>query len=107
DAFEGPTWRRFLAAQLLVDESWAIAQRDGRTDGLMAVGAGLVLYAAWSIGTVVGVIGGGVIGRPEKFGLDAAFPAMFVVLLAPQLSRGRARLAAAGGAAIALAFTPV
>src|SRR6266511_5922684 len=29
---EGPWWRRARAAQLVVDESWAIAQRDGRID---------------------------------------------------------------------------
>ena len=43
---------------------------------------------------------------PQALGLDAAFPAIFLALLAPQLSGRRARWAALGGVAIALALTP-
>ena len=43
---------------------------------------------------------------PASLGLDAAFPALFLALLAGQV-KGRSRLlAAAGGAAIALALMP-
>src|SRR4029453_2618970 len=38
-AFEGPWWKRALLAQFIVDESWAIAQRDdGRFDRYLLVG---------------------------------------------------------------------
>ena len=38
--FEGPWWWRALTAQLIVDESWAISQRDdGRLDRHLLVGA--------------------------------------------------------------------
>ena len=53
------------------------------------------------------VFGAGVLGNPARLGLDAAFPALFLALLLPQL-RGRSALAAAVAAAvIALALVPV
>jgi predicted branched-subunit amino acid permease len=100
-------WRRLLAAQLAVDESWAISHRGGgRYDGTLLVGAGLTLYVGWVAGTTLGVLGGGLIGDPETLGLDAAFPALFLALLVGQI-RGRLGLIAAlAGAAIALALVP-
>jgi len=104
---EGPWWRRALAAQLVVDESWAIAQRDGRIDRHLLVGAGLLLAVGWVGGTAVGVLAGDLVADPASLGLDAAFPALFLALLAGQI-KGRSRLLAAiGGALIALALMPV
>jgi len=104
----GPAWWRFLRAQLVVDESWALAaEGDGRFDPRVLVGAGLVLYCGWVGGTAIGSIGGEALGDPATLGLDAAFPALFLALLVPQL-KGRRRLQAAVlGAAIAIALTPV
>jgi 4-azaleucine resistance transporter AzlC len=105
--FQGGRLRRLLEAQLLVDESWALAQRDGGFDRRVMIGAGLGLYVAWSTGTAVGVLAGDSLGDPATLGLDAAFPALFLALLAPLL-RDRYALAAAGiGAGIALILTPV
>jgi len=103
----GPWWRRALLAQLVVDESWAVANRgDGRIDRDVLVGAGVLLWLGWVGGTLLGVLGASVLPDPETLGLDAAFPALFLALLAPQL-RSRPNLAAAaGGAAIALALHP-
>jgi 4-azaleucine resistance transporter AzlC len=103
----GPA-RRFLAAQLVVDESWAIAA-DGRGtfEPHRLVGAGIVLWLAWVGGTIVGVVGGEALGHPAALGLDAAFPALFLALLVPQLTSRRAVVAAVLGAAIALALIPV
>jgi 4-azaleucine resistance transporter AzlC len=104
---EGPWWRRALAAQLVVDESWAIAQRDGRIDRHLLVGAGLLLAVGWVGGTAVGALAGDLVADPASLGLDAAFPALFLALLAGQI-KGRSRwLAAIGGALIALALMPV
>jgi 4-azaleucine resistance transporter AzlC len=106
--FEGPAWRRFLEAQLIVDESWAIsAVGPGAFSRRRLVAAGLVLYVAWVGGTTVGVVGADLIGDPERLGLDAAFPALFVALLVPQVRERRALAAAVGGAAIALALVPL
>jgi 4-azaleucine resistance transporter AzlC len=101
-------WHTALTAQLVVDESWAIAQREsGRIDHHLLVGAGLALYASWVGGTAVGLLAGGLIAGPERLGLDAAAPALFLTLLVPQLGSRSRRLAAAGGAAVALALQPL
>ncbi|MDQ2689467.1 MAG: AzlC family ABC transporter permease, partial [Chloroflexota bacterium] len=103
----GGPLRRFLQAQLVVDESWAIAARGGgRFDPHRLVGAGVVLWLAWVGGTIVGVLGGEALGDPTALGLDAAFPALFLALLVPQIDGRRALLAAVLGAAIALALVP-
>jgi 4-azaleucine resistance transporter AzlC len=104
----GSWWSRFLHAQLVVDESWAVAaDGDGRYEPRVLVGAGVVLYAGWVAGTAVGSIGGEALGDPAALGLDAAFPALFLALLVPQLRNRRSVRAAILGAAIALALTPV
>lgn len=104
----GSVWSRFLRAQLVVDETWALSA-DGRGghDVRIIVGAGLVLYAAWVGGTALGVLFGDLIGDPARFGLDAAFPALFLALLVGTLDRREAWIVAGLGAAIGLALTPV
>jgi 4-azaleucine resistance transporter AzlC len=105
--FRGSTARRLAEAQLIVDESWALAARpDGTFDRRILLGSGLTLYVAWVVGTAVGVIGGGFIGDPERLGLDAAFPALFLALLVGQLRSRRAVAAALAGGGIALALLP-
>ncbi|HEX8854323.1 MAG TPA: AzlC family ABC transporter permease, partial [Thermoleophilaceae bacterium] len=85
-ALKGGLLKRFAEAQLVVDESWALGQPDpGRFDRRLMIGAGLLLYFAWVVGTTVGVLAGDLLGDPEKLGLDAAFPALFLALLAGQL----------------------
>ena len=104
----GGVLRRFLQAQLVVDESWAIAaQGGGHFDPRRLVGAGIVLWLGWVGGTIVGVIGGAALGDPVTLGLDAAFPALFLALLVPQLGDRRSVVAALLGATIALSLVPV
>jgi branched chain amino acid efflux pump len=104
----GPVWRRFLIAQLVVDESWAVAhRRDGGLDRARLIGAGLVLFATHVTFTAVGAFGLGERVDPSALGLDAAFPAMFLALLWPQLAQPGGRLVAGLGAGVALAVTPI
>jgi 4-azaleucine resistance transporter AzlC len=105
--FEGPVRRRLLQAQLIVDESWAVAlKRRAGFDLRVLLGAGALLYLAWNSGTVVGVVLGNAIGDANRLGLDSAFPALFLALLVPQLT-GRLQLTAALlGAGIALVLIP-
>jgi predicted branched-subunit amino acid permease len=105
--FGGRVLRRLGESQLVVDESWAISIAGGRFDRRLLVGAGLVLYAAWVGGTAIGIVGGGVIGNPVRFGLDAAFPALFLALLAPRLHDRTALLAAVIGGTLAALLIPV
>ena len=107
-ALRGGRVVRLLAAQLVVDESWAIGRTpSGRVDARRMLVAGGGLYLAWNAGTIVGVFGGGLIGDPSALGLDAAFPALFLALLVPQAPRGRPLAAALLGGAIALALLPL
>jgi branched chain amino acid efflux pump len=106
--FEGSTAKRLLESQLIVDESWAVAlrRREG-FDVRVMLGAGALLYVCWNAGTALGVLLGNTIGDPNRLGLDAAFPALFLALLVPQVRDRRALTAAVLGAAIALALIPL
>jgi 4-azaleucine resistance transporter AzlC len=105
---DGAWWRRLVLGQLVVDESWAIANRgNGRFDRQRLIGAGVVLYLAWVTATAVGALGASVLADPKALGLDAAFPALFLALLWPQVRERRAAAAAALGAGIALVTLPV
>jgi 4-azaleucine resistance transporter AzlC len=107
DQFRGSVVRRLLEAQLIVDESWALSRRsDGRYDRRILVGGGLVLYVCWVGGTALGALVGDRLGDPERYGLDAAFPALFLALLVPQVTSRRALAAALAGGAIALVLIP-
>jgi 4-azaleucine resistance transporter AzlC len=104
--FEGGFVRRLLAAQLVVDESWAVASRRG-FDFRIVVGAGAVLYAAWMLSTLLGVVAGGALGDPRRLGFDAAFPALFLALLVPQLRSRRAWATAVAAGVIAFVLIPL
>jgi predicted branched-subunit amino acid permease len=105
--FGGSLWRRLVESQLIVDESWAVSVRpDGQVARRVLVGAGATLWIFWTAGTVAGAAAGGALGDPNRLGLDGAFPALFLALLAPQL-RGRRPLAAGAlGAVIAFVLIP-
>jgi 4-azaleucine resistance transporter AzlC len=99
---------RAVRGQALVDASWALSHRgEGRFDVDFLLGATLVQYPAWVLGTIVGVAAAGVIGNPDTLGLDAIFPAFFLGLLVAELRKPGAGRVAVAGAAVALALTPV
>ena len=107
-SLRGPAWQRGLRAQLVVDESWAVSHMGGgRYDPRLLLGAGLTLYCSWVAGTTVGIAAGSLLGDPETLGLDAAFPALFLALLAGQVHGRTATVAALAGAAVATALVPV
>lgn len=105
----GSLARRALGAQLLTDESaaLALAEPDPREAVRTYWVTGAVLYVVWNAGTLAGALAGGAIGDPATLGLDAAFPAGFLALLVPLLRDRPLRKAALAGAALALLLTPV
>jgi 4-azaleucine resistance transporter AzlC len=105
--FRGGVLRRLVEAQLLVDESWALSQRDGRFDRRVLLGAGFALYLGWCGGTAIGVLAGDSLTDPATLGMDAAFPALFLALMVPLIRDRNALAAALLGAGIALALTPL
>jgi 4-azaleucine resistance transporter AzlC len=104
--FPGPRRRRAVESQLIVDESWALAGRRGRFEYGVLIGAGLLLYVVWVGGTALGTVIGDLLD-PEAIGVDAAFPALFLALLAPYLRSRRALLTALVAGAITLVLIPV
>jgi len=102
---------RALAAHLVIDETTAMAraQADPGAARRAFLATGVSVWVFWNAGTLAGALLGGGIGDPKTLGLDAMFPAAFLALLAPQLRRPGAPVAAVAGVAIALAlvsFTP-
>lgn len=117
NALYGPVVRRALpaswlarvgAAHFVIDESTAMAV--AQTDRRAARGAfwftGITLWVTWNAGSVAGAVLGAVLGDPAAWGLDAAFPAVFVALLAGHVRTAAGRTAALAGAALALVAVP-
>jgi 4-azaleucine resistance transporter AzlC len=104
----GRTGRRLMKAHLVIDESTAMAraQRSPALAHHAFLATGVSVLVLWNLGTIAGVAFGRAIGDPRALGLDAMFPAAFLALLAPQLSRPGARSTALIGAALAIACMP-
>ncbi len=105
----GPFARRAVAAQLIIDESTAMAR--AQPDEAAARGAfwltGASVFVFWNLGTLAGAVAGTGLGDPARYGLDAMFPAAFLALLAPQLRQPGAPAAALAGALIAVVLLPL
>jgi branched chain amino acid efflux pump len=101
---------RVVLAQGVTDESTALAlAQPDRASARAGFRATFVsLYLTWNVASLAGAVGAGSIGSPESFGLDVIAPAAFLALIWPRLAAGRTeRLVGAGGAAIAIAATPL
>lgn len=99
---------RAVLAHLVIDESTAMAR--AQSDPVAARRAflftGVGVWLGWNAGTLAGALLGGGLGDPRTLGLDAMFPAAFLALLAPQLRRPGAPVAAIAGAMVAIALVP-
>ncbi|MEO9240368.1 MAG: AzlC family ABC transporter permease [Jatrophihabitantaceae bacterium] len=101
--------RRLLSAQLVIDESAAMAslREDDRQSRLAFWATGWSVFALWNLSTLIGAVSVHAVANPASFGLDAAAPAAFLALLAPRL-RDRRTWAPTGTAAVlAVLLTPV
>ncbi|HZB30428.1 MAG TPA: AzlC family ABC transporter permease [Streptosporangiaceae bacterium] len=103
-------WHRLATAQVVIDETTAIAtaqpDRPSARAGFRA--AGITLYATWNMATALGALGAARLGDPETIGLDVLGPAAFLALLWPRLTAGKAeRAVAAAAVVIAVATTPL
>ena len=104
----GGRFRRAVGAHFVIDETTAVASTQEDAD--LARDAfwftGLWLFVFWNLGTVLGVVLGGAFDDVDALGLDAAFPAAFVAMLAPHLRTSPGRVAAIGGGAITMVALP-
>ena len=101
--------RRFGAAHLVIDESTAMAigrPEDGAArTGFLVTGA--AIFLGWNAFTLVGAVGGTMIGDPRDFGLDAAVGAAFLALVWPRLQGTVHRVTALGAVGLALGLVPL
>lgn len=100
--------RRLLDVHLLTDQGILLGTRpDGSIDVGLYRAAGVVVFVTWVSGTMVGALGGGALDDPAVYGIDAAYPALFLALLGPQLrTDARVRSAAITGMALGLVTYP-
>ncbi len=106
-SLRGGPLRRAVEGQASVDSSWALASRgDGTFDRGLLFGTTAPQYVSWVAGTVVGAYGGGLLGDPERFGLDAIYPTFFLGILIAELRRPGGRVVALAGGTLALALVP-
>lgn len=73
-----------LVAYLLVDESWALAERRAQKEPVTFayfLGLAMPLGTLWIISSGVGALLGRSLGDPAAFGLDFAFSALFISIL--------------------------
>jgi 4-azaleucine resistance transporter AzlC len=104
---DGSLARRLLAAQLVLDETTAMAtaQRDLHAQRIAFWVTGAAVFVFWNLGTLLGALGGSAID-PYTFGLDAAFPAAYVAMVAPHLRHRTGLRAGLVGAAICVVTIP-
>jgi 4-azaleucine resistance transporter AzlC len=103
----GGRLRRAVEGQMVVDASWALANRgDGTFERRYLIGATVPQLSAWIGGTAVGAVAGGLLADPEALGLDVVFPAFFLILLAEELRDRRAVTVAVLAGLVALCLVP-
>ncbi|WUX74421.1 AzlC family ABC transporter permease [Streptomyces sp. NBC_01428] len=100
---------RPFAAQWVIDETTAVAlaQPTRRSVRLGFTVTGLSLYLLWNLTTLLGAAGAEAIGDTDKWGLDAAGPAVFLALLAPMLKTTTERAVAGIAVLLGLGLLPV
>src|SRR5205814_386772 len=108
-----PSFRTFprgwlaLVAHVINDESFAVAvARRNPPDPRVFIGSALAVSGAFLAGVSVGTPLGGLVADPARWGLDFAFPAVFLALVALQLRRRADWVVAtlAGALAVGLAL---
>lgn len=100
-----PFARRAVAAHLLTDEAFALTiahfRRLGRLDEWgYWIGAIVSTFIPWNVATLAGVVLGGQIPDPSRFGIDIIFPAAMIGLGVGLVTGRRELVAAAVGAGV-------
>ena len=107
-SMRGSTLRRALEGQAVVDASLVLAKTgEGRYGVRRLLGSTLPQYVGWSAGTIAGVFAGNAIPDPKDLGLDALFPAFFLVLVWSELGDRAARVTAVAATLIAFVLIPI
>jgi 4-azaleucine resistance transporter AzlC len=107
-SLRGGRVRRAFESQAMVDTSFVLARTgEGRFGAKRLLGATAPQFAGWVLGTLLGVLAGGAIDDPGRYGLDVLFPAFFLVLLWGELGDGAGRVTAGVAALLAIVLIPI
>lgn len=77
-------WQKLPALMIMADENWALAESQARRRPLTPAfyfGLSLPFYCSWVLASLGGALFGTLLGDVAVYGLDFAFPAVFIVLL--------------------------
>jgi 4-azaleucine resistance transporter AzlC len=80
-----PRLKAYASVYVMADENWALTMGEfakGRRDGAFLLGGGLLMVLVWTGSTFVGATFGGAVEDPARWGLDFAFTAVFLALIA-------------------------
>jgi 4-azaleucine resistance transporter AzlC len=81
-----PLLKAYGSVFFMADENWALTMGEfakGRRDAAFLVGGGLLMFFAWTGSTFAGgTLLGGLVEDPARWGLDFAFTAVFLALIA-------------------------
>jgi 4-azaleucine resistance transporter AzlC len=105
---ETPRRLQLPIAFTLTDEVFAVNITDlqaGTADDHSIIGAGIVAWTGWVLGSSIGAGAATLIGDPSKWGVEFAMPAMFTALLVAQLTSRRRAVAGALAAACAVGLS--
>lgn len=108
DVFGDKWYRRLAGSYVLVDEvvAFTLAQSGRQRQRWVYAVAGVSLVTCWHLGCLVGALAGSAIDDTDRYGLDAAFPAVLLALVLPSLRDPDNRSPALVGAVVAVATTP-
>ena len=68
-----PASRVYPSLFLMGDHNWALAMSahaEGEDDAGFLFGSGLAMFVPWTLGTLIGHLGGAAVADPARFGLD-------------------------------------
>jgi len=100
-----PRWLRMALAYAVTDENYALAitRTGGKLEPPYLVGSWVVLYVAWLVGTVIGVLLGAQVPPRWVEPLRTVFPLVFLVLTILLCTSVRLALVAGLGAVLSVA----
>ncbi len=99
--------RKALFAFQITDETFAVQSSllsKGGVGYSAAMGVNMISHGGWIAGNVLGALFGSVMENSGAFGFDFALPALFIALLAPQLTDRPRLFAAVTSGVLSLVF---
>jgi 4-azaleucine resistance transporter AzlC len=81
-----PAWQSYPALFVLGDANWVMAIKEyekGARDAAFLAGSGAVMWITWVAASAAGHLGGQMLARPERLGVDFMIAAFFATMAVP------------------------